>query len=74
MVRPYKSLAFVGPMAAFSTVILIVFSGTGGKTQYSPDTLAHVKFRFGENNGLPLNTLNMRKSAHFIEIDKIYRA
>ena len=74
MVRPFKGVNFIGPMFALMSMAAFSFTGYGQQTGYEPDRLHNLKNKLGRDNGIPLNSLNYRLSAHYMEINKIYCA
>jgi len=71
MIRPFKHLTILGPIAVFAGLFRFVYAGSTNRG-YEPDRLTYLSRRIGGRMGLPLSTLNQRTSAHFIEINHIY--
>eukprot|EP01016_Furgasonia_blochmanni_P044206 TRINITY_DN611_c0_g1_i1.p2 TRINITY_DN611_c0_g1~~TRINITY_DN611_c0_g1_i1.p2 ORF type:complete len:269 (-),score=79.06 TRINITY_DN611_c0_g1_i1:111-917(-) len=71
--RPFRHLAWVPPFFAI-VAYLKFFYFTDTNRGYEPDKLTYLSRRIGGKMGLPLNSLNQRTSAHYIEINYIYGA
>jgi len=73
MMRPFKHISFFGPLAVFFGLLRFIYHGQFTRG-YEPDRLSYLSRRMGGKMGLPLNTLNQRTSAHYIEVGYIYSA
>jgi len=72
MLRPFKHVSFLGPLAVFWGFFTWVYT-TSTVRGYEPDRLTYLSKRIGKA-GLPLNSMNQRTSAHYIEINYIFQA
>ncbi|KAL4490329.1 hypothetical protein ABPG72_004368 [Tetrahymena utriculariae] len=72
MLRVFRHFAFVLPATVLASLGLFVYWGDDNKC-YAPDRFPYLKKRAGDM-ALPLNSLNQRTSAHYIEINAIYGA
>eukprot|EP00825_Cyclidium_porcatum_P046391 TRINITY_DN7274_c0_g1_i1.p1 TRINITY_DN7274_c0_g1~~TRINITY_DN7274_c0_g1_i1.p1 ORF type:complete len:143 (-),score=23.91 TRINITY_DN7274_c0_g1_i1:167-553(-) len=67
------SITVVGPLTVFFGLLKYMFY-TPENRGYYPDRLPYIARKIGGDIALPLNSLNQRTSAHYIEINHIYGA
>jgi len=72
--RPFQHLNIVGYLTVLIGFIRVVYMSPLGRGELEPDSLSYLTKRAGGRIGLPLNSMNQRQSAHFIEINQIYQA
>eukprot|EP01015_Nassula_variabilis_P011759 TRINITY_DN1951_c0_g1_i2.p1 TRINITY_DN1951_c0_g1~~TRINITY_DN1951_c0_g1_i2.p1 ORF type:complete len:200 (+),score=34.24 TRINITY_DN1951_c0_g1_i2:116-715(+) len=73
MIRPFKHLSPIFPILVFVGLLRWVFYSTANRG-YDPDRLTYLTRRLGNQMHLPLNSMNQRTSANWIEINSIYGA
>lgn len=73
MMRIFKHITFWGPLTVFIGLLRFVYF-TPENRGYTADRFPYLERKIGNRLGLPLNSLNQRTSAHYIEINHIYGA
>ena len=71
MMRIFKHASFWGPLTVFVGLLRFVYF-TPANRGYAPDRLPYLERKIGGRLALPLNSLNQRTSAQYIEINQIY--